>query len=203
MGFIFLGLISHSSRFCRNSVGEAGVPSSSSKKLAGVAICFLYLSWLCMWARLATCHPPCPAAQPAAGESQVSSWLRAVCSHRSGSGASWACASGTSAHSPTKDVHWDSHLTFHWSVSWRKVPLTGRLPPTDLYGPSLPPVANACCSEWRVFLLHPWSICRKRSILFLLLSVNRSNPSLVWSKCKVHIRGWAERNKFSPQTPFL
>lgn len=44
MSFIFMGLISHSSRFCRNSVGEAGVPSSSSKKLAGVAICFLYLS---------------------------------------------------------------------------------------------------------------------------------------------------------------
>lgn len=44
MGFIFMGLISHSSRFCRNSVGEAGVPSSSSKKLAGVGICFLYSS---------------------------------------------------------------------------------------------------------------------------------------------------------------
>lgn len=41
MGFISTGLISHSSKFCRNSVGEAGVPSSSSKKLAGAGICFL------------------------------------------------------------------------------------------------------------------------------------------------------------------
>lgn len=172
MGFSYAGLISHSSRLCCDSVGEAAVTSSSSKKLAAIGICFLYSSWLCVWARLVTCCPPCTAAQPAAGESQVPSWLRAGCKHRSSSGASWACASGKSSHSPTKDVHWGCHLTSHWCVIWRKVPLIGRLPLKDLYGHSLPLVANACCSEWMVFLLHQCLLFTKRNILFLLLSVN-------------------------------
>lgn len=121
--------------------------------------------------------------------------------HRHGSGASWACSSGKSSHSPTKDVHWGSHLTSHWSVSWRKVPLVGRLPLKDLYGPSLPLVANACCSEGRVFLLRRCSIFRKRRILFLLLRVNRNNPSLVWFKMQgLYQRLGREEHIFSPDT---
>lgn len=72
VSFIFIDLISHSSKICCDSKGEAGVISSSSKKLAAIGICSLYSSGLCMWARLVTCCPLCTAAQPAAGESQVS-----------------------------------------------------------------------------------------------------------------------------------